>query len=190
MNSIQIYNCLKCLTTFKRNCIDYFKVISPFIYPAVKPLINIYIKLTIKSLEGYYYDKKTNSFFNVTKHTYVNTDKNTGFVNSIIFYKLSDDKNTDSVVLCDYNFLSTSAIYNNCSYDLDLTDDNYNFFCVDNVLDFRFFKWLLKNKYGVDVDSDDNLLISIIDNDCKTITLTSVDKIKLNDMNYELISDS
>lgn len=190
MDSIQIYNCLKCLTSFKRKCIDCFEVISPFIYPVVKPLISIYKTLTVKSLEGYYYDKSTNSFFYVTKYKYVNIDKNTGSINDVIFYKVSDDKNTDSVVPCNYNFLSTSAMYNNFSYDLELSDDNYNFFCVDNVLDFRFFKWLLKNKYGVAVDSDDNLVISIIDNDCNTINLTPLDKINLNDTNYELISNS
>ena len=190
MDSIQIYNCLKCLTSFKRKCIDYIEVISPFISPVVKPLISIYKTLTVKSLEGYYYDKSSNSFFYVTKYKYVNIDKNTGSVKDVIFYKVSDDKNTNSVVPCNYNFLSVSVICNDTSFDIDLSDDNYNFFCVDNVLDFRFFKWLLTNKYGFMIGSDDDMVISIIDNNCEMINLNHLDKINLHDTNYELISNS
>jgi hypothetical protein len=190
MDSIQIYNCLKCLTTFKLKCIDYIAIISPYINPVINPLIRMYKKLTIKSLEGYYYDKTTTSFFYVTKQNGYTVNKNTGSVNDVVYYKISNEDNTYSVVPCDYSFLSVCAIYNDCSYDLELSDDNYNFFCSDNVLDFRFFKWLLKHKYNVITDSDDALSISIIDNNCNMITLNKDAKMILNDTKYELISNS
>ena len=114
-------------------------------------------------------DKKENSEC-VNKIHYTECPKTTDYINSNI------------------KFLSMEISYNNNSYPIELKNNTYDHYIVNNILNKDFFKYYLVNVLNVEIKDDNfDYTVSIIDHNVNIIELRSTSQIVIKQTDYEFI---
>jgi hypothetical protein len=87
-------------------------------------------------------------------------------------------------------FFSVELEYNEAIHSIELTNENYNHYIVNNVLNKDFFKYYLTNVLNIEIDKNifDYKLV-VIDHNVNVVELTQNDSLIIKENNYELIID-
>ena len=114
-------------------------------------------------------DKKENSDC-LNKIHYTECPKTTDYINSNI------------------KFLSMEISYNNNSYPIELKNNTYDHYIVNNILNKDFFKYYLVNVLNVEIKDDNfDYTVSIIDHNVNIIELRLTSQIVIKKTDYEFI---
>lgn len=185
MNTKNMYSQLKsciflvCFTIMNR--VSYFQIV----------IRRINKKYKISSLvPGFLKHRKTTP--QQDDNFYINSDlklipKN---IDEITYYKLIN-KNSDSHEMkpCKYIFTSINLIdvtsENEKDYVINITDNDFNYFCIDNIIDSNFLTWYLQ-KYHKSI-LPENYKLSIIDHECEMIDVEKDKLISLEEDTYTIV---
>lgn len=87
-------------------------------------------------------------------------------------------------------FFSVELEYKEAIHSIELTNENYNHYIVNNVLNKDFFKYYLTNVLNIEIDKNifDYKLV-VIDHNVNVVELTQNDSLIIKENNYELIID-
>ena len=87
-------------------------------------------------------------------------------------------------------FFSVELEYKEAIHSIELTNENYNHYIVNNVLNKVFFKYYLTNVLNIEIDKNifDYKLV-VIDHNVNVVELTQNDSLIIKENNYELIID-
>tara|TARA_Y100000768_G_scaffold387239_1_gene377887 strand:+ start:7882 stop:8385 length:504 start_codon:yes stop_codon:yes gene_type:complete len=87
--------------------------------------------------------------------------------------------NTSSTFdVCNYTLLNITVIFNNNDYQIELKNTLWNFYCVDNKIDYKFLHWYMTNVHHVH-DFDDSYICNILNNNYEFIELNKDSFVKL-----------
>ena len=87
-------------------------------------------------------------------------------------------------------FFSIELDYKDTIHSIELTNENYNHYIVNNVLNKEFFKYYLTNVLNIEIDKNTfDYKLSIIDHNVNVVELTQNDSLVIKENNYELIID-
>lgn len=87
-------------------------------------------------------------------------------------------------------FFSIELEYKDTIHSIELTNENYNHYIVNNVLNKIFFKYYLTNVLNIEIDKNTfDYKLSIIDHNVNVVELTQNDSLVIKENNYELIID-
>ena len=87
-------------------------------------------------------------------------------------------------------FFSIELEYKDTIHSIELTNENYNHYIVNNVLNKEFFKYYLTNVLNIEIDKNTfDYKLSIIDHNVNVVELTQNDSLVIKENNYELIID-
>ena len=83
--------------------------------------------------------------------------------------------------LTNFNFMSLQLIYNNTNYSIELKNDKFNFYIVNNILDNTFFRY-----YLINILKEENITMDFF----YTLELLdqNVDLHKLNEKNFIILN--
>ena len=85
-------------------------------------------------------------------------------------------------------FFSVELEYKDTIYSIELTNENYNHYIVNNVLNKDFFKYYLTNVLNIEIDKNTfDYKLSVIDHNVNIVELTQNDSLIIKENNYELI---
>ena len=87
-------------------------------------------------------------------------------------------------------FFSVELEYKEAIHSIELTNENYNHYIVNNVLNKVFFKYYLTNVLNIEIDKNTfDYKLSVIDHNVNIVELTQNDSLIIKENNYELIID-
>ena len=87
-------------------------------------------------------------------------------------------------------FFSVELEYKDTIHSIELTNENYNHYIVNNVLNKDFFKYYLTNVLNIEIDKNTfDYKLSVIDHNVNIVELTQNDSLIIKENNYELIID-
>ena len=87
-------------------------------------------------------------------------------------------------------FFSVELEYKDTIHSIELTNENYNHYIVNNVLNKAFFKYYLTNVLNIEIDKNTfDYKLSVIDHNVNIVELTQNDSLIIKENNYELIID-
>jgi hypothetical protein len=88
---------------------------------------------------------------------------------------------------CKFTFTSVNLIdkTNNKEYDLDFCSNEFNYFCVGNIINKDFLNWSLN--YFHNTKLPDEYTVSIIDQDCEMVDLEKNQCIHLEEDKYSIV---
>ena len=87
-------------------------------------------------------------------------------------------------------FFSIELEYKDTIHSIELTNENYNHYIVNNVLNKEFFKYYLTNVLNIEIDKNTfDYKLSIIDHNVNVVELTQTDSLVIKENDYELIID-
>ena len=87
-------------------------------------------------------------------------------------------------------FFSIELEYKDTIHSIELTNENYNHYIVNNVLNKHFFKYYLTNVLNIEIDKNTfDYKLSVIDHNVNIVELTQNDSLIIKENNYELIID-
>ena len=87
-------------------------------------------------------------------------------------------------------FFSVELEYKDTIHSIELTNENYNHYIVNNVLNKHFFKYYLINVLNIEIDKNTfDYKLSVIDHNVNIVELTQNDSLIIKENNYELIID-
>jgi hypothetical protein len=87
-------------------------------------------------------------------------------------------------------FFSVELEYKDTIHSIELTNENYNHYIVNNVLNKHFFKYYLTNVLNIEIDKNTfDYNLSVIDHNVNIVELTQNDSLIIKENNYELIID-
>ena len=87
-------------------------------------------------------------------------------------------------------FFSIELEYKDTIHSIELTNENYNHYIVNNVLNKEFFKYYLTNVLNIEIDKHTfDYKLSRIDHNVNVVELTQNDSLVIKENNYELIID-
>ena len=191
-NAIYIYSKLQIFIG------KYVKQLKQFIdsNPEVKKFVDKFFTMMKKRDEIEYIKdgKVISTCYLDTQHTapqnfhfmiisYYNNANNSMYSNKKIEYSLLDS-NTDYEI-SNIQFFLVEAIIGNERYKIDLKNENYNFYIIDNIFDRQFFIFYLLNYYKestITIEqiesklSENNCFIKIVDNEVNILQLNLSDK--------------
>ena len=84
---------------------------------------------------------------------------------------------------CNYTFLNITLIYNNKEYIIELKNSLWDFYCVDNKIDYKFLHWYMTNVHNVH-DFDTSYNCNILDNNYNFIEIDKDSYVKLEKDSY------
>ena len=88
-------------------------------------------------------------------------------------------------------FFSVELEYKDTIHSIELTNENYNHYIVNNVLNKEFFKYYLINVLNIEIDKNTfDYKLSVIDHNVNIVELTQNDSLIIKENNYELIIES
>ena len=87
-------------------------------------------------------------------------------------------------------FFSVELEYKDTIHSIELTNEIYNHYIVNNVLNKHFFKYYLTNVLNIEIDKNTfDYKLSVIDHNVNIVELTQNDSLIIKENNYELIID-
>ena len=112
---------------------------------------------------------------------YNSINSETNCVNKKIMMYLPNNSIIIHYELSDIRFLLCELIVNNdTSYKIDLKNDNYNYYLVNNIIDKKFIIYYLINHYYKpmsfeDINKNDKFILKIIDHNVNTCEIDITD---------------
>ena len=112
---------------------------------------------------------------------YTSTNKETNCINKLLLSKLPLDCENINYEVSDIRFLLCELIVNNdTSYKIDLKNDNYNYYLVNNIIDKKFIiYYLLNHCYKPmsfeDINKIEKFTLKIIDHNVNTCEIDITD---------------
>ena len=92
--------------------------------------------------------------------------------------------------ITNFTFMSLQLLYKDNNYNIELKNDKYNFYIVNNVLDKNFFTYYLKYILNLDnLEKDISYKLELVDQDVNVLLLTDKDKIVLNKQDYTIVNN-
>lgn len=126
-------------------------------------------------------------FFNDTEvSAVILNDKNmdTGCINKIYIEK---NELVEEYKVSNIHFLMMGLHYKNKEYVINLRDDLYNYYIVNNSLNQNFFKYYLKNIQNIPInDNDFTYILTIIDNNVNIININQTQTIVIQENDYTI----
>jgi hypothetical protein len=169
-------------------------------------IYNYFYRIYIKLYKYYKYNTSNNiiivknsqlSYKNLIKFNdldYIiysqNNNTNDDKILTQLFTNINDIINIKNPLIeCNFTFILVLIKTNNSSYDITKFLKNiYEYYYVNNAILFdpNFMNWISIHyiKYPLD-----NYTITIMDNCCKEVSLTSLQYIKLNKTDYEILNN-
>jgi hypothetical protein len=80
-------------------------------------------------------------------------------------------KNDISYDLSNIKFIDLSITHNNKTYNIDLKNDNHNFYIVNNTINKSFLKYYLANVLKLDVSEEFNYKLQLMDHEVNILHL-------------------
>ena len=110
-------------------------------------------------------------------------------IDNTCYYKLvTNETKMIDFKPCKYSFTSINLIdtsKDNCDYDINITNNDFNYLCEDNVINKDFLTWYLSNFYQKSLPI--NYKISIIDDDCEMFDLEQDKTIEFHSDGYKIV---
>jgi hypothetical protein len=81
--------------------------------------------------------------------------------------------------------------YNSETYPIELVNENYNHYIVNNKLNSEFYQYYLKNVLNIPIEKNEknfNYIVNIIDHDVNLINLTPDQELIIKENTYEIIN--
>lgn len=111
-------------------------------------------------------------------------------VNKICVSSLNDSTVFDFET-SDFMFISLRLFWKENNYTIELKNDKYNFYIVNNVLDKHFFTYYLKYILNLDnLEENITYKLELLDKDVNVLLLTDKDKIVLNKQDYTIVNNN
>ena len=123
------------------------------------------------------------------KHNYsglflMDTNNETKCVNNVFYTSFPT---TFDYKLSTISFMSIELEHENKIYPINLKNDKYNYYIVNNCLNQLFFKYYIKNVLNVQINTDAfDYKLSIIDNNVNIITVLHNQYILIMDDDYQI----
>jgi hypothetical protein len=109
--------------------------------------------------------------------------------NKIHFYNLADSSYNLNYDISKIKFMSMELIYNNQTYPIELQNDYYNHYIINNKLNSDFYQYYLTNILKVPIKPDVfDYKIQLLDHNVNLIELTSQQEIIIKENDYEIIN--
>jgi hypothetical protein len=116
------------------------------------------------------------------------SDINNSFTNKIHYYKIPDSLDNISYTISNINFISIELTYNNKVYPIQLKNNIYNHYIVNNKLNSEFYQYYLKNILNIPISSDNiNYNFQIIDQNVNIYELSCNQEIVIKENDFEII---
>ena len=108
-------------------------------------------------------------------------------LNRAILYKLPSNYVSIDYESCDYRFMSIFITVNEEKYQLLLSTDCDNYYVSGNVLNAKFFRFLLKHQHNINTDKNKiKYTLDLIDHNVNIVSLNELDDIVLGKNNYDI----
>lgn len=92
--------------------------------------------------------------------------------------------------ITNFTFLSLQLIYKDNNYNIELKNDNYNFYIVNNVLDKNFFTYYLKYILNLDnLEREFSYNLELLDQDVEMRYFSDKDILVLNKESYTIVNN-
>jgi|UniRef100_A0A6C0BX01 hypothetical protein len=132
----------------------------------------------------------TNNDIDLTLPFY-NSNGEQFYINSLVTANnsvLSTMNKSTEFILCDFTFLNITVAFNDEEYQIELANTFWDFYCVNNVIDFDFLYWYMTyiNNVG---NFDHNYSWVILDNNFDFIQLDSNSSILFHLDSYSIINN-
>ena len=157
---ISAFNFCKFLTITSRYFKKTSEVFAPFITPAL-----MYAKNT--------YNKHQNNKLLMSLNKYHNNQVKTVVIKDEIFYNCCNNDNYKETIISNITFNNVTVIYDNISYTFENIN---NFMCVGNILQKAIFIWFMDFYHNIDISNEDDIILSILDNDCNLLSINISDQ--------------
>ena len=109
-------------------------------------------------------------------------------IDDVNYYILIQKDVSDiNVKPCNYSLSSVSLSSDDLEKDIDIniSDNDFNYYCADNIINSDFLSWYVRKYYNTELP--DNYTLSIIDNDCEMFDLEKSQSILLEEEKYTII---
>lgn len=114
------------------------------------------------------------------------SESETAYINNIFFTEFPETFDFKELT---YSFMMIELEYKQQKYVIDLKNNEFNYYIVNNSLNQTFFKYYLKNILNKKIDEDDfDYSVTIIDNCINIISLLPNQYIIFNEDDYKIIS--
>jgi len=114
--------------------------------------------------------------------------ENPNIINKVNYSECPD---TTDYTTSNIKFISMELTYNDSSYPVELKNENYNHYIVNNVLNDEFFKYYLLNVLKVEINNDNfDYKVFVIDHNVNMFELSPTSHIIIKKNDYEFIVNS
>ena len=113
----------------------------------------------------------------------VNSDE---YVNVVTFDKMPDSFDYQK---SNVNFIMMELKVNNLTYVIDLKNNKFNYYIVNNSFNTAFYKYYLKNVLNIEIDTNFDYNVNILDNNANMINLTPNQHIVLQENDYSIYTN-
>ena len=115
---------------------------------------------------------------------------NNNFTNKIHYYNFPNSFDNINYKISNIKFISMDLTFNNQTYPIELKNDIYNHYIVNNKLNSEFYKYYLQNILNVSIDQENNFdyKVQIIDHNVNILELSCVQELIIKENDYEIIN--
>lgn len=147
--------------------------------------IYTYLELLYKEHCAKYIDYYINNDLDINQ-SFIDYNDEEFYINTLVTKdnKVLATMNSSSTFnQCNYTFLNITLIYNNKEYIIELKNSLWDFYCVDNKIDYKFLHWYMTYIYNVS-DFDTSYTCNILDNNYNFTDFDKNSYIKLEKDSY------
>jgi hypothetical protein len=159
------------------------------IYGKGKNIKNIFIHENNKN--------QINNIFNEELKIYNNYDfvilsdliDTSSCTNKIHYYNFPDTIDIINYKTSNIKFISMDIIYNTQTYPIELKNDTYNHYIVNNKLNSEFYQYYLTNILNIPIENASfDYKVQLIDQNVNILELTSHQELIIKENDYEIIN--
>jgi hypothetical protein len=111
--------------------------------------------------------------------------ENTNIINKVHY---SECPKTTDYTTSNIKFISMELTYENSSYPVELKNENYNHYIVNNVINDEFFKYYLLNVLKVEIKNDKfDYKVFVIDHNVNMFELSPTSHLIIKENDYEML---
>ena len=115
---------------------------------------------------------------------------NSNCTNKIHYYKFPDSFDNNNYKVSNIKFISLDLTYNTQTYPIELKNEIYNHYIVNNKLNSEFYQYYLQNILNISINKDHNFdyKVQLIDHNVNILELSCDQELIIKENDYEIIN--
>jgi hypothetical protein len=109
--------------------------------------------------------------------------------NKIHYYNFPDTFDNINYKISNIKFISMDLSYNSQIYPIELQNDTYNHYIINNKLNSEFYQYYLKNILNISIENDKfDYKVQLIDHNVNILELSPQQELLIKENDYEIIN--